>query len=126
MHGNLVKPPTHLGRPLGGIVRPGSAPVGPSGPLQQVYPVTDSFAAPFYSLTRNTRDGRGVVVPVTAPAGTFVTITHNLGRIVQGARALNNNQGQSPLPILQLGTGSRTQQTIWANTPLINCLVRVE
>jgi hypothetical protein len=117
-------------RPLPGNTKP---PVGPSAPLRQVYPVLTGITSPFISMARNTRDGRGVIVPVgvTAPVavGEAVTVTHNLGRIPQRIVALQNDGGATENPQMALASGvaaTRTQATISANVIMTNCLVRLE
>lgn len=89
------------------------------------------ITSPFISLTRNTRFGRGMVVPVTAAANTPVTITHNLGRLVQGMIAISNGaNGELFTPgVARVITGSpvrsASQQTIQANLAMTSCLVWV-
>lgn len=81
--------------------------------------------SPFISTSRNTRNGRGMIVPVTAAANTPVTVTHNLGRLVQGMLAVLNNAGATFTPKLMFAAGTRSasQQTIEADTAMTNCLV---
>ena len=106
---------------------PEATPVGPSGPLRQVYPVIDHIPPPFVSLHRNTRYGRGVLVPVAVgnqiAANTPFTVTHNLGRLVGSALVYTNNGGQLINPALEVGTGTRIQQTLQADNPLLNALI---
>jgi len=80
---------------------------GPQGPLAPPGPPTPSavgttqltalynrvpfVTAPFIPKTRNTRNGRGMLVaPVTGPANTDIAVTHNLGRLVQGMLCISN------------------------------------
>jgi hypothetical protein len=125
---NAIGQPPMMARPA--IARPAKAPVGPSAPLKQVYPVLPGITAPYISTTRNTRDGRGVIVPVTASQSTAILVTHNLGRIPQSIQAIQNNGGQFLNPGMILSAGgiqpTRTQATIEGNQQMINCLVRFE
>ena len=105
---------------------PFGSPVGPSAPLRQVYPVLPGISSPVISVKRPTRYGRGVIVPVTAPAATPVLITHNLGRVPSGITALSNDGGQVQNPALTLAAGTlptRTQATISGDQVMTNCLV---
>jgi len=90
--------------------------------LQQSIPF---LTAPFISTTRNTRCGRGMIVPVTVAANTDITVNHRLGRLVQGMIPLLNNGGATFTPKLKYGAGPRTfnQQSINADTALTNCLI---
>lgn len=74
---------------------------------------------------RNTKCGRGVIVPVTATAGTPVVITHNLGRLVQGLIAINNGTAYTPRLAMPAGTRTTTQQTIQGDVNMTSCLVWV-
>lgn len=107
----------------------GNAPIGPSRPLRQVYPVLPGVKPPFIPTNRNTRDGRGMIVPVTAAADTPVLVTHNLGRIPQSIEAISNDGGTAQNPAMTLAAGvapTRTQATIQGNQTMTNCLVRFE
>ena len=99
------------------------APVGPSGPLRQTYPVLPQIGPPFISTTRNTRYGRGVITPLNAPAGSQIVVTHNLGRVIQGYHVLANDSGNTTTPTLVWNNDSRTQISVIADTPMTNCLV---
>jgi hypothetical protein len=101
-------------------------PVGPSAPLRQVYPVLEGVIPPVIPTTRNTRDGRGMIVPVTVVANTPITVTHNLGRLVQGFVPLINDAGAAFTPKLMFGAGphSNTQVTVVGDTDMTNCLIR--
>jgi len=87
--------------------------------------------SPTLSLTRNTRYGRGMVVPVTAAASTPVVITHNLGRLVQGMIAISNGANGELFPpaVARVISGSptrtATKQSIQANGTMTSCLVWV-
>jgi len=108
-------------------ISPGSLPPLRNSPQAWI----PSLTAPFISLTRNTRFGRGVIVPVTVAANTPVTITHNLGRLVQGMLAISNGaNGELFTPQLArtIGGGSvRTpeKQSIQGNLAMTSCLVWV-
>jgi hypothetical protein len=80
---------------------------------------------PFISTTRNTRCGRGMIVPLTAAANAPVTVTHNLGRIVQGMIVLLNAAGAAFPPRLMFAPGERsaTKQTIVGDADMTTCLV---
>lgn len=83
---------------------------------------------PAISTTRNTKCGRGVIVPITVAQNTQTTVTHNLGRKVQGIIPLLNNGGASPTPYgMWFGTtptSTNTQQSLISpNVALTNCLV---
>lgn len=97
----------------------------PSLPLRPPYNQAPFVTEPFISTTRNTRNGRGMFVPVTAVANTPITITHNLGRIVQGMIAVLNNGGADFTPALRFAAGehSNTKQTIEADAAMTNCLI---
>jgi hypothetical protein len=116
-------PRSVTGRPTGVAV---TNPVGPSAPLRQVYPVLEGVIPPVIPTTRNTRDGRGMIVPVSGAANTPITVTHNLGRLVQGFVPLINNAGATFNPKLMFGAGpnSNTQVTIVGSEILTNCLIR--
>lgn len=105
-------------------------PVGPSGPLRQVYPVVPLFTRAYLNVYRNMRDGRGIVVPVgvTAPVvtGTPVTVQHNLGRIPQRIESKVNNGGATFPPRLTMTGATRTQATIIGDETMTNCFVRFE
>ena len=77
------------------------------------------------SVDRNTKCGRGVVVPITVAANTPITVTHNLGRFVQGMIPLINNAGATFVPKLKFGGGPSTvsEQSIEGDTDMTNCLV---
>lgn len=102
-------------------------PAGPSGPLQQVYNQLPFVTQPFISLTRNTKMGRGMVVPIASanPNATFV-ITHNLGRYVQGALGIaNGGGGWPPRVAIEAGTRSQRQQSIQVDVACTNALIWV-
>lgn len=105
-------------------------PVGPSGPLRQVYPVVPTFTAAFLNTQRNMRDGRGVIVPVgvSAPVthGTPVLVTHNLGRIPSGVVGIVNNGGATEPPLLTMTGQTRISATITGDKDMTNCFVRFE
>jgi hypothetical protein len=135
--GNAISQPMIAGHfaSLGTKMLPGNSkpPIGPSSPLRQVYPVLTGVTSPFISFARNTRDGRGVIVPVgvTDPVavGEPVTVTHNLGRVPQRIVALQNDGGAAENPQMTLASGTaptRTQATISADIIMTNCLVRLE
>lgn len=90
--------------------------------LQQAIPF---LTQPFIPTNRNTRCGRGMIVPVTAAANTDVTVNHRMGRLVQGMIPLLNNGGATVVPKLKYGAGPRSfnQQSINADTAMTNCLV---
>jgi hypothetical protein len=97
---------------------------------QHIDPRIPFVLPPVIPTTRNTKCGRGVIVPVTVAVNTKTTITHNLGRKVQGMIALLNNGGASPTPYgLWFGTSptsTSTQQSIISpNVALTNCLLWV-
>lgn len=104
--------------------RPGMS--GQSG-YNQIRAVT----APFVSKTRNTRSGRGMLVPVSVIANTPITITHNLGRLAQGFTVLTNATDNSAYPgFIAMYTASgatRTpmQQTIFSSVQLQNAIIEV-
>ena len=69
----------------------------PSGPqgldltqLAALYNQIPFVTAPFIDKARNTRNGRGMLCPVTGAANTDIPVTHNLGRLVQGMLCLSN------------------------------------
>lgn len=90
--------------------------------LQQSIPF---LTAPFISTTRNTRCGRGMIVPVTVAANTDITVNHNMGRLVQGMIPIINHGGATLTPKLKFGAGPRdfNRQSINADTTLTNCLI---
>lgn len=94
-------------------------------PLSAGGPFYPFMTAPFLSTNRNTRNARGVVVPVTGSKYTPITVTHNLGRQVQGMIALINNKGQDWTPRLRFapGANSTSQQAIEATEDMTGCLV---
>lgn len=76
------------------------------------------------SLTKATRCGRGVIVPLTAAAGATATATHNLGRPVQVYWPLINNGGATVPPRLTLAApSSNNSQGFVADVAMTNCLV---
>lgn len=84
------------------------------------------------TLLRNTRSGRGMLVPIpTLAASTPYTITHNLGRYAQGLTMLNNaNDNSAYTGPLAMYTGSGairtlTQQTIISSITVQNAIVEV-
>jgi hypothetical protein len=108
------------------------APAGPSVPLQQVYNQLPFVTAPFISTTRNTRMGRGMVVPIAnLVPNTNYTIQHNLGRLVQGMICIANGaNGELDPPLFSRSIGAGTvrtqsQQTINANSKCTNALLWV-
>lgn len=108
-----------------------TGPAGPSTSLRQVYNQVPFVNAPFISQTRNTKMARGMIVPVTVNANTAITITHNLGRLVQGMLCISNgtNGELFTAGLARVITGSpvrtKTQQTIQANLALTNALIWV-
>lgn len=116
----------------GGMLTGGNAaalPSGPSFPNRFMYPLIPSVSTPFISTTRNTRVGRGIVVPVTAQAGTATLITHGLGRIPQRIQAFLNDGGALVNPAMTLAAGvppTRMQAMILGNFNMVNCLVYLE
>lgn len=77
------------------------------------------------SLTKATKCGRGVIVPLTqATPGSSVTATHNLGRPVQAYWPLINNAGATVPPRLTLASPSTNNaQGFIADVAMTNCLV---
>lgn len=61
------------------------------------------------SLTKATKCGRGVIVPVTVAANTNVNVAHNLGRLVQGGLCIFN--GASFTAQIAFPTGGGTVRT---------------
>lgn len=106
-------------------------PAGPSGPLQQVYNQLPFVTSPFIRTDRNTRMGRGMVVPVTVAANTPIVIKHNLGRLMQGALAIANGANGELYPprVARVITGSpvrsSSQQTIQCDTACTVALIWV-
>lgn len=93
---------------------------------QDILPLVPFVLPPVISTTRNTKCGRGVIVPVTVAANTQITVTHNLGRKVQGMLALINDGGLALPPKLYFGvapTSTASQQSIEGDTTMTNCLV---
>lgn len=74
------------------------APAGPSEPLRQVYNQLPFVAAPFIRKDRNTKMARGIIVPVTVAANTNYTMTHNLGRAIQGMICVLNGANGELFP----------------------------
>lgn len=76
------------------------------------------------STTKNTKCGRGVIVPLSAAANTPVTATHNLGRPVQVYWPLINNGGATVPPRLVLAApSSNNAQGFSGDVAMTNCLV---
>lgn len=106
-------------------------PAGPSGPLRQVYNQVPFVNAPIISLTRNTKMARGMIVPVTVGPNTPIVITHNLGRLMQGAIGIANGANGELYPPRVArptsGTPVRTasQQTITCDTACTQALIWV-
>jgi hypothetical protein len=75
------------------------------------------------SPTRPTHCGRGMIVPVTGQANTEITVTHNLGRIVQGAWALANTNEFNPRIKLTQQTATKTQQSLVADANMSSCFI---
>jgi hypothetical protein len=110
------------------------APAGPSGPLKQTYNQLPFVNSPFISRTRNTKMARGMIVaPVTVAANTAITITHNLGRKVQGMICISNGaHGEAFPPQFALvvpptagAIQSSSQATVQANATATQALLWV-
>lgn len=104
-----------------------TAPPRPAAAAVPLYNAAPYITAPFVSTTRNTRNGRSMLVPVSAAAATPITITHNLGRLVQGMHVVLNNGGASYAPRVQFVAGPRsnTQQAIQFEEDAVNALLMV-
>ena len=63
------------------------------------------FILPPGPITKPTKMGAGIVVPVSGAANTNITVTHGLGRIVRRVLCLANNKGASFTPQLAFGPG---------------------
>lgn len=77
------------------------------------------------SLTKPTKCGRGVIVPLTAAQNAAVTANHGLGRPVQVYWPLINNAGATAPPLLTLAAPStnNSQGFVSTNVAMTNCLV---
>lgn len=124
----MIKPsnPRTTTPPSGALTgaRPGMS--GQSG-YNQIRAVT----APFVSKVRNTRSGRGMLVPASMAANTPTVITHNLGRLAQGFTTLTNGTDNSAYPgfiAMYTAPGAiRTpmQQEIFSSVQLLNAIIEV-
>ena len=101
------------------------------GVIAQVAPTT-AFVLPASIPTNQTTPwGPGVIVPVTGAANTPITVTHGLGRKVQGMKVFSNANGGIFNPRLKWGTslagGISTPQrvTVEGDETMTNCLIEM-
>lgn len=104
--------------------------VGPSKPLEQVYNQLPFVNAPFILQTRNTKMARGMIVPVTVAANTNITITHNLGRQIQGMICVLNGANGELFPpqfalVLPATNNGARQSVVKANGACTSALLWV-
>ena len=106
-------------------------PAGPQGldltQLAALYNQVPFVTAPFISKTRNTRNGRGMLGPVSGKQNTVITVTHNLGRLAQGmvmiSNGLNNELYKTHLRMVQGGQRTPAVQDIESDGPLTSAIV---
>lgn len=95
-----------------------------------VFPAGEPFLLPPGPLptTRNTRCGRGTIVPVSAQAGKEVTLQHQLGRKVVAMQVLANGpDGTLYPPRIRRTEGVSTlnAQSIMAEADLVGAFIFV-